>query len=1069
MKNSFFPMKIPQKRVWMLAVSLSLGQVAFPVGNNVSGESSVASPIVQQNRKWVSGTVTDSYGPVIGASVLVKGTTNGVITDLDGNFKLEVPVGATIVVSYVGYDNKEIVYTGQSSLKIELNENVQELQEVQVVAYGTTKKVTVTGAMSSITAKDVLKTPVSSIGNALSGKMPGLSTVQTTGQPGADDATLYVRGVGSLSESMSRPLMLVDGVERSFFQLDPNEVEDITILKDASATAVFGVRGANGVILVTTKRGQEGKAKVNFSTSVALQVPTRMPEFANSYEYASNYVAAQRRDGVAEGSLAFTDATIETFRTGSNPMAYPDTDWIDMLIKGSALQTQHNLTISGGTKQLRYFASLGVFTQDGLFRSFETDYNANFKYNRYNYRVNLDMDVTKTTQLRVNIGGRVTDRRQPNYEGNSNGDLSYLFRDIYWATPFSGVGLVDGKWIWSDTKTIANIPGNMRDGLYPYYGKGYNTRGGNTLNFDFVAEQKLDFLTKGLKVHVKGSYNSGVTLYKVRTGTSPHYETIMNTDGSINYRRVGEKTTLGYSESVGKSRDWYVEAAVNYKRDFGKHHVTGLVMYNESMTYYPSSYYVDIPRSYIGLVGRATYDWNTRYMLDVNIGYNGSENFAPGKRFGLFPAFSAGWIVSEEKFMQPLKPFLNYLKLRASFGIVGNDQTSSDARFLYLLGAYNTSPISSSSSASGSITATTLRGFYFGNKTSTVDVVQEAKLGNMGVTWETAAKQNYGIDLYLLNSKLKVNMDYFIEHRRDILISRKTNPTYFAVQMPAANLGKVNNKGYEVSVTWKDNVIKFDYNIGISLSYAKNKIVFMDEVPQPYEYMSETGRSVGQNFGYKFDGFFSEAEVATYEAERGKTIPDYGSGFAPHAGDAKFKDLNGDMKIDQNDVCAIGNPVYPQLTGGINLGFSYKGFDFSMTWQGAAKVSRMLDDIFRTPYGPNQNYSLVKYFTTDTWTQKGDAAKFPAITFANSAHNNRASDLWLRDASYLRLKNVEIGYSFSKKALQKMHLGSLRIYATGYNLLTFDKLKVIDPEARTGASTMYPVVKVMNLGLKLGF
>lgn len=1066
MKNFFFPMKIPQKQVWLLAVALSFGQTAFPVGNSVSGESAATSPIVQQNRKLVSGTVTDSYGPVIGASVVVKGTTNGVITDLDGNFKLEVPMGATIVVSYVGYDKKEIVYNGQSSLKIEMSENVQALQEVQVVAYGTTKKVTVTGAMSSITSQDVLKTPVSSIGNALSGKMPGLSTVQTTGQPGADDATLYVRGVGSLSESMSRPLMLVDGVERSFFQLDPNEVEDITILKDASATAVFGVRGANGVVLVTTKRGKEGKARVNFSTSFAMQFPTRLPEFANSYEYASNYVAAQRRDGVDEGALAFSEEAIEAFRTHSNPMAYPDTDWLDMLIKGSALQTQHNLTISGGTKKVRYFASLGVFTQDGLFRALEKDYNSNFSYNRYNYRVNMDMDVTKTTQLRMNIGGRVTDRRQPNYEASNEGDITYLFRDIYWATPFSGVGIVDDKWIWADSKKVSNMSGELRDGLYPYYGKGYNTRGGNVLNFDFVLEQKLDFLTKGLKVHLKGAYNSGVTLTKVRLGTSPHYEAILNSDNSLSYRRVGEKTTLSYDEKMGMSRDWYVEAAANYKRDFGKHHVTGLVMYNQSITYYPAGAlnFLSIPRGYIGLVGRATYDWNTRYMADINIGYNGSENFAPGKRFGLFPAFSLGWIISEEKFMQPLKPFLNYFKVRASYGIVGNDRTSDNSRFLYLPDLYDTNPYNSSSTNYYRI-----RAFYFGNRTSITSRAQELKKGNPNVTWETAAKQNYGADLYFLNSRLKVNMDYFIEHRRDILTARKTNPVYFAVSMPVANIGKVDNKGFELSMNWKDQVRDFDYNVGVNLSYAKNKIVFMDEIPQPYEYMQSTDRPVGQNFGYKFDGFFSEEDVKRYETERGEAMPDYGSGFTPHAGDAKFKDLNGDKKIDQNDVCAIGNPVYPQLTGGINLGFSYKGFDLSMTWQGATKVSRMLDDIFRTPYSVNMNRSLMKYFTTDTWTQKGDAAKYPAITFVNMAHNNRNSDLWLRDASYLRLKNVEVGYSFSKRMLQRMHVGSFRIYATGYNLLTFDKLKVIDPEARTGSSAMYPVIMVVNLGLKVGF
>ena len=1050
MKNFFFPMKIPQKQVWLLAASLSFGQMAFPIGNSVSGEASAASPIVQQNRKMVTGTVTDNYGPVIGASVIVKGTASGVITDVDGNFKLEVPVGATIIISYVGYKDKEIKYTGESSLRIQLNENVQELQEVQVIAYGTTKKVSVTGAMSSITAQDVLKSPVSSIGNALAGKLPGLSSIQTTGQPGGDDPSIYVRGVGSLSETMSQPLMLVDGVERSFFQLDPNEVEDITVLKDASATAVFGVRGANGVILVTTKRGQEGKAKINFSTSFALQMPTRLPEFANSYEYATNYVDAQRRDGVSEDGLAFSPETIEAFRTHSNPIAYPDVDWMDLRVKNTALQTQHNLTISGGTKKVRYFASLGVFTQEGLFKTFEKDYNSNFSYNRYNYRINLDMDITKTTLLRMNVGGRVNDKRTPNYDEN----LNSFFQTLYWAVPFAGAGIVDGKWLRADTKKIANISADFKDGLGAY-GAGYITSGGNTLNFDFVLEQKLDFLTKGLKAHVKGAYNSGVTLTKTRAGSYPYYEVIMNDDNTMNYRRVGEKTNLSYAEAIDRSRDWYVEAAANYKRDFGKHHVSGLVMYNQSITYYPEGpdEFLSIPRSYIGLVGRVTYDWNTRYMADVNMGYNGSENFAPGKRFGLFPAFSVGWILSEEKFMQPLKPSLNYFKLIASYGIVGNDRVSDKSRFLYLPDIYNPN--------SGN--------FFFGNGSAGTSGASELKKGNPNVTWETAAKQNYGADLYFFDSKLKMNFDYFIEHRRDILTSKGTNPGYLAVSLPTANIGKVDNKGFEVSMNWRDQIRDFGYSIGINLSYAKNKIIFMDEVEYPYEYMQRTGRSVGQNFGYKFDGFFSEDDAKRYEMERGKSMPDYGSGFTPQPGDAKYKDLNNDHKIDQNDVTAIGNTIYPQLTGGLNLGLSYKGFDISMTWAGATKVSRMLEDVFSRPFSSSNSRGLAKFFTTDTWTQKGDAAKYPALSFNSMTHNTMSSELWLRDASYLRLKNVEVGYSFSRSAIQKMHLSTLRIYATGYNLLTFDKLKVLDPEAKTGTSSKYPVVMVVNLGLKVGF
>ncbi|WP_309569465.1 MULTISPECIES: SusC/RagA family TonB-linked outer membrane protein [Bacteroides] len=724
MKDFFTPMKIPQKWVCLLAMSFVFGQQAFSSENYVTESIAVSADIMQQKSKTVVGTVTDNGEPIIGASVVVKNAGKGVITDMDGNFKLDVPVGATIVISYVGYDSKEIVYKGESTLKVELSEDVLQLQEVQVVAYGVTKKVTVTGAISSVGTEEILKSPVSSISNALTGKLPGLSTVQQTGQPGADDATMYVRGVGSLTEGLSSPLVLVDGVERSFNQLDPNEIEDISILKDASSTAVFGVRGANGVILVTTKRGQEGKPKINVSTSYSLQMPTRMPEFANSYEYASTYVNAQRRDGI-ESNFAFTDEAIEAYRTHSNPLAYPDTDWVDMLIKDVALQTQHNFSISGGTRGVRYFASLGVLTQDGLFKSFEKEYDGNFKYNRYNYRINLDLDLTKTTLMRMNLGGRVNDKRTPNYEGSS--DIGLLFRDIYWAIPMSGVGIMDGKWIWPDTKEFS-LPGTVRDGLYPYYGKGYNTSAGNILNFDFMLEQKLNFITKGLKAHVKASYNSGVTLKKLRKTSYPHYETIVNEDGTVNLRKVGDQTNLQYSESTSRSRDWYMEVAMNYKRDFGDHHVSALAMYNQTMKYYPDSNpdeFKSIPRSYIGLVGRATYDWKTRYMVEMNVGYNGSENFAPGKRFGLFPAVSAGWVLTEENFMQPLKPWLSYFKLRASYGVVGNDRVSGNYRFLYLPDSYNPS--------TGS--------YYFGNSISTAwQGAVESKIGNPDVTWGNGCK-----------------------------------------------------------------------------------------------------------------------------------------------------------------------------------------------------------------------------------------------------------------------------------------------------------------------------------------
>ena len=516
MKRRVSSMKIPC-RIWLLAATLSVGQAAFSTEMETISFSTGQDIAQQKKVIEVTGTVTDNFGPVIGATVTVKGMSAGVITDTDGNFKLKVPVGATIVVSYIGYENKEIHYKGERSLKIKLNENVQELEEVQIIAYGSQKKVTVTGALSSINNEELLKSPVASMANALTGKVTGLASVQSSGQPGADDATLYVRGVGSLSTDLSQPLMLVDGVERSFFQLDPNEVESITVLKDASATAVFGVRGANGVILVTTKRGTSGKAKVNFSTTYAWQMPSRVPEFADSYGYANAYNNAQLHDGVSEDQLAFSSDIIEKFRTNSDPLVYPNTDWTDMLIKKSALQTQHNFNISGGSERVKYFASLGVFTQDGLFKTFEENGNdKGFKYNRYNYRINMDINVTSTTSMQINLGGYLNDKQEPNYNNGTYTQLKYLFRDIYTAVPFAGAGIVDGKWVVSDTDLFSI--GNYYDALNTYYGKGYNNRTQNTLNFDFQLDQKLDFLTKGLKVHVKGAYNSGVTITKRREG-----------------------------------------------------------------------------------------------------------------------------------------------------------------------------------------------------------------------------------------------------------------------------------------------------------------------------------------------------------------------------------------------------------------------------------------------------------------------------------------------------------------------------------------------------------------------
>lgn len=1038
------------------------------IGYEVKGTQIIISPneisdiveeliVMQQQKRAVKGTVVDDTGEaVIGANIIEKGTTNGVVTDFDGNYSISVSPGATLVISYIGYDTQEIQVGGQSTINITLSEDTQALEEVVVVAYGTQKKVTVTGALSSIGNEEILKSPVGNMSTALMGKVTGLAGVQSSGQPGADDATLYVRGVGSLNTSLSSPLILVDGVERSLSQLDPNDVEDVTVLKDASATAVFGVRGANGVILVTTKRGSAGKAKINVSTSYGWQIPSRIPEYAGSYDYATAYVNAQKHDGISEDQLAFSPDIIEKFRTGSDPVVYPSTNWTDMLIKNSAMQTQHNFNISGGTEDVKYYASLGVFTQNGLFETFNNVNDRGFKYNRYNYRVNMDVNVTKSTTMKINLGGYLNDKQEPNYNNGTYTDVKFLYRDIYSAVPFAGSGIVDGKWIVSDRRLFS--VGNYSDALNSYYGKGYNNNANNVLNFDFQLNQKLDVVTNGLNAHVKGAYNSGVSNTKRREGRIDKYEAFYNSDNELDLRKLQDLQVLGYSESTGQSRNWYLEGALNYDRSFGDHNVTALAMYNQSMIYYPAGpgEFTGIPRSYIGLVGRATYNYKYKYLIDLSMGYNGSENFAKGQQFGLFPAGSIGWVVSEENFFKPITDVVSFFKIRGSYGIVGNDRVSNNARFLYLPDKYL---ISSGNYSFGTNTPTLIPG------------AAESTKGNPNVTWETSAKQNYGIDAKFINDRLSLNLDYFIENRKDILLSRSVTPDYLAVSLPIANIGKVDNKGYEIALRWDDRIKDVKYFIGASVSHAKNKVVFIDEISYPYEWMQTEGKPVGQQFGYIFEGYFTEDQVANYDNIKGQEggIADQGSGYIPLPGDVIYRDLNGDGRIDEKDRADIGKPSYPLYTGNLNLGVSYKGFDLSMTFVGAFETSRLLSSTYRIPYGESNNSSIMKYMIDEAWTpEKGDAAKAPALTFRNKSHNYYDSDLWLRDASYIRLKNLELGYSFPKKTLDKLHLGSLRIYASGYNLLTFDKLKIADPEAATSGQA-YPLMKIVNVGVKFGF
>lgn len=1019
--------------------------LALLIFSALASLSPATAGAVEQGRT-VSGKVTDENGEAIpGVNIVIKGSTTGTITDMDGNYSINVNDGDILVFSYIGYTAEEIPVNNQLALNVSLVPDLQELQEVVVIGYGETSKVTLTGAIKSISNEELVQSPSAGIGNALAGKVTGISSVQFSGQPGADDAKLFIRGVATLNDAT--PLTIVDGVERPFTQIDPEEVESISILKDASATAVYGVRGANGVIIVTTRRGREGKARITVNSSYGLQEPTRILEQADSYIYALGHNERALNDGADSASLVFDQEMIDAYKSGGN-LIYPNTNWREMLMKDLAPQMKHNITISGGTKKVKYFTSFGYFSQNGQFKNFDREYNGNFKYDRFNYRTNLDVDVTSSTKMKVTVGGRTEMRNRPR-----ESDDSGLWKDMNWAQPMSGSGIVDGKWIVTSQDYT---PLELRDGMRGFYGRGYANSTADVLNFDLDLIQDLDMLTKGLKFKVKGSYNTSFIHYKNRSSSAAKYEAkyLTGANGELVLDENGEKQiilvkvadegNLGYDESTGKNKDWYMEAALNYDRKFGPHQVGGLFLYNQRVNYYPGGSYNYIPNATLGFVGRVNYNYKSRYIFDVNMGYNGSENFPQDKRFGFFPAASAGWVVSEENFMKGLS-FLNYFKFRGSYGIVGNDKFGGE-RFLYRPDTWDA----------------TAPGYNFGlDNPADVRGAVGNLLGNPNVTWERAIKQNYGFNALLFDELIEIDFDVFHEKREDILIRRQTIPSYVAADLPVVNMGEVENKGFEAEVTLRQNVSDFSYYVKGNVSFARNKVLYKDEVPHQWDYLYETGQPVGQPFGYIYDGFFDE----TMETNPEVWHPDQGPVFP---GDVRYLDLNNDSLINDFDKKPIGYTENPEYIFGLNAGFNYKNFDLSSTWTAATHTSRLLVAYYREPFG-GQNRGLFKYMYDGRWTPDAENPVYPRFSVNSGSNNYKDSDLWLKDASYIRLKNVELGYTFRSEGLKSIGLNSARLYVNGYNLLTFSKLKMIDPEEKPNSGGNYPLIRIYNMGLKLNF
>ena len=1016
----------------------------------------------------ITGSVKDESGfEMIGSTVVQKGTNNGVITDINGNFTIELKPNAVKIlqISMIGYTKEDIDVSKSTTVKI-------------ILGYGTQKKVSVTGAISSVSNKDLKDIPVSSVSNALTGKIAGLVTRQVSGRPGDDGAQLFIRGQASFNSTA--PLILVDGIERSFDQIDSDDIENISVLKDASATAVYGVRGANGVILVTTKRGVDGKAKISFSTEYGITNFNSIPRQLNAENTARLQREGTTNEGLSPSDIANTnnypvsEYDMYLYRTQLSPFTHPDNNLVDMFTKPGN-QQKYNFNVSGGNKMLKYFVALGYFNQNGMFQTdineirktptvqklislspevgkslVAPDYDPSYSFKRITARSNLDIQINEDLKVGIDMSYRFGRTNSPDVYGiidggsGKGGEGMRLFA-LFIRNPPQAFPLMNPN------GSFAGAAGRWRQNpIITLSYTGYDTDYDNSMETSFSLNYDLRKIVRGLSLDGKFAYDNAWKNHN-GMGLRPYL---------YSYNPVNKAYTQGLSNALPKlasdrtpsTISQYGEIALRYKTTFNKkHNVSGVVLANLTTESGPTTSnkiaaeYQYVPHIYQALIGRANYDFENRYLFEINMGYNGSNRFSEGNRYTLFPAASLGWVLTNESFI-PKNDILNFAKFRGSAGQVGNDK----------LGAF--SYYYQSTYGNGA-------GYSFGSTNNTnVTGLIEGTLPNDMITWETATKYNIGFDSKWLKSQLSLNIDLFKENRTDIL----TKPGQYIISagsngLPPSNLGIVENKGFEVELGWNQTIQKFSYNLKGIVAFAQNKILEKSEAAQPYDYMYQKGHPIWQYFGYQFDGFYnSYEEIAAAPQQFGLST------LVP--GDMRYKDINGDGVINNNDISAIGFSQVPELTYSFQVGFSYDRFDLSLMFQGATRVSVY----------PNEEIGWDNrsgsYFPEhyNRWTpETASTATYPNLKKGSAPNTNNyyLSDFWLKDGSYLRLKNLQLGYTFPKKWFKKTPISSLKIYANGFNLLTWTDIKYMDPEVDPSKDNgwYYPQQKVYNMGLNVTF
>ncbi|WP_072999816.1 SusC/RagA family TonB-linked outer membrane protein [Mariniphaga anaerophila] len=1026
----------------------------------------------------VKGIVSDNGEPLPGATVIVKNALadqkRGTVTDFEGRFSLDVETDNVLIISFVGYKTEEIQVDGQTFFKINLTKDFTELEQVVVVGYGVQQKASSIASISQTDGEELLRAGnVTTVSQALQGMLPGVTAIVDNGKPGADAADIFIRGKASWQSSS--PLVLVDGVERDMNDIDPNEIETLSVLKDASATAVFGVKGGNGVILVTTKRGKVSAPDVGFSANFGFKMPTVKPEYGDYVTAMELWNEALIND--KEWDKLIPESTIDAWRKaystgnyGAYNDYFPQIDWWNEMID-VGYQRNYNVNIRGGTSFVKYFASLGYLYDGDIFNSEENElFDPSFNYKRYNWRSNFDFNLTKTTVLSVNIAGKLGYRNQAGYRIDGNGEDGWGQEQFFQALYRSDQNTFPIKYSDGEWGTAENGEGNLMTAfdkgqrIYKYY-QGF---------VDFKLEQKLDAITEGLSVKGTVSFDSesanasriqrysggnfgpnAISYHRKYDYANP------NSNGtypllkeerwpSDNAQNPEPSASYDYMLGNGFRKFLYYEIALNYARSFGDHNVSALALFsrreNEGLS---GTTTFRIPHRQEDWVGRVTYNWNGRYLAEINGAYNGSENFAPGMRFGFFPSVSAGWRVSEEPFVKQFaEGFLTNLKLKYSYGMSGMDNGAN--RFGYQQ-SYNTG---------GSV--------QFGetNSTSYGPLYTEGNAANENATWEEAIKQNYGLEITLW-SKLSGAIDIYNEKRTNILMDL-WSPIWYVQKAAKANIGETKNQGTEIELAWNDKIgSNWEYRIKGNVAFNENRIVARGDGVNTPEYQRQAGKPIGFQTRYLVYDFYSDLDdIFIYSTPNNTTLQGQ---IVP--GDFMYVDYNADGVIDQDgDRVVIRELSYPLKTYGLTLGCGYKGWNIDMTWYGVTNMSKELDKFI---YWDNVDGGNVIYKVspdaTNRWTpENADSATKPVLHSVNTSFSMMPSTYTNRDASYIRLKNVEISYTFNKKFLQQFGVKNFRIYGNGNNLITLTNLdKRIDPESKS--SGVYPVVKRMNIGVRASF